>query len=313
MDDSILPLEPNSDSSFNYNQIDSRPLTVDQFAINPASYSVLFSDISPTNLSNDLTYSTGTLSSPFLTLSQVGLDNYDEINNLLGLLLFAIPFGALVFRMSDEESLSRKYLKLSSMILAIGMVSLITAQTVSVGNTFWGYAFAEYEPEVLLPKAKDSLQFDHSDKNNILFEGNTVILKQENPTASFDGAGDYLVLDSNLPSKLKSFTASAWVKPDYSDGSAVFSVLGEPEAFELSINSNLEPKKIATFAVFDGIKWYTVESTSQIDEKWTHLVATLSNNIIRIYVDGILEKSVSLDDDMQITYEYGVLATRSFD
>jgi len=191
--------------------------------------------------------------------------------------------------------------------------SMLTAQAVVVGNIFWGYAYAALEPEVILPDAIDSLQFDHSDKDNISFEGNTAILEQENPVIHFDGAGDYLVLDSELPSKLKSFTVSAWVKPDYTDGSAVFSVVGESEAFELSINNNLKPAKIATFAVYDGIKWHNVESTSQIDERWTHLAATFSNNFIQIYVNGVLENTVSLDDEMSITYEYGVMTQLSFD
>ena len=98
-------------------------------------------------------------------------------------------------------------------------------------------------------------------KVNISFEGGTAILEQENPTAHFDGKESYLSLDSGLPSQLESFSVSAWVKPDYSDGSAVFSIAGKSEAFVLSINNNLQPTKIATFEVFDGIKWHTVQST----------------------------------------------------
>jgi len=271
--DSVLSLDSNFDSSLNYNIIDGQPLTLDQFTINHASDSVLFTDVSSTNLLDDLTYTSETSSSDSMTLSETELVDDDEINNLLGLLLFVVPFGALVFRMIDDEPLSKKYLKLSSAVMVLGMFSLLTAQTLTVGNNIWGYAFAELEPDVVLPDAIDSLYFDHSDKDNISFQGNAAILEQENPVILFDGAGDYLVLDSDLPSKLESFTVSAWVKPDYSDGSAVFSVVGESEAFELSINNNLTPEKITTFEVYDGIKWHKVESTSQIDEKWTHLAA----------------------------------------
>jgi len=265
-----------SASSFNYNLVDDRPLTLDQLTLN--------SQQSPN----------------------------DETSNLLVMLLFAVPFGALVFRMSDEKSLSKKYLKLSSAIMILGMGSLLTAQSVATGNAFWGYAFAELEPEMILPDAKNSLRFDHFDKDNISFEGGVTILEQENNAVMFDGKNDYLVLDSDLPSKLKSFTVSAWVKPDYTDGSAVFSVVGESDAFQLSINNNLKPEKIATFKVYDGIKWYTVQSTSQIDEKWTHLSATFSNNFIRIYVDGVLENILSVDP-VYVTYEYGVMTQGTFD
>ncbi|MEK0343540.1 MAG: LamG-like jellyroll fold domain-containing protein, partial [Nitrosopumilus sp.] len=312
-DDSVFPIKSNFDSSLNYYLIDDRPLTLNQLTINSASDSVLFTDVSSTNPSDDLTYTTETSSPQSMTLSETDLDNGDEIINLLGMLLFAVPFGLLVLRMTNEEPLSKKYLKLSIVIIFLGVGSMMTAQAVAVGNFYWGYAFAELEPDVILPDAIDSLQFDHSDKDNISFQGDAAILEQENPVIHFDGADDYLILDSDLPSKLKSFTVSAWVKPDYADGSAVFSVIGEYNAFKLSINNNLGPEKIATFAVFDGIKWHEVESTSQIDEKWTHLAATFSNNFIQIYVDGVLENTLSLDEEMSITYEYGVMTQLSFD
>jgi len=115
-------LKSNFDSPFNYNLIDGRPLTLDQLTINPASDFILFTDVSSINPSDDLTYTPDDLtytpddltytpeifSSNSMTLSETDLDNGDEINNLLALLLFAVPFGALVFRMSDEESLSKK-------------------------------------------------------------------------------------------------------------------------------------------------------------------------------------------------------------
>jgi len=217
-DDSILSLESNFDSSFNYNLNDGLPLTLDQFTINPTgatptiptSDSISFPDISSTNPSNDLTYPAETSSSNSI-VSETGLDDRDETNSLLVLLLFGVPLAALAFRNYDEKSMSTKYLKLSSAIVVLGMVSLFTAQAVSVGNSYWGYAFAELEPEVILPAAIESLQFDHSDKDNISFEGGAAILEQKNPAMHFDGTDDYLVLDSDLPSKLKSFTVSAWV------------------------------------------------------------------------------------------------------
>jgi hypothetical protein len=290
-----------------------RPLALDSLAFDTISNSGFSPYVTSENPSDNLSYSTEITNPQSMMTSESGLDARDETSNMIAVLLFAIPFGALVFRMSDEESLSKKYLKLSSAILAVGMVSLLTSQTVAVGNNMWGYAFAEIDPDVFIPNAVDSLQFDHSDKDNVSFMGGTAILEQENPAAHFDGKESYLSLDSELPSKLKNFSVSAWVKPDYSDGSAVFSVAGEAEAFALSINNNLQPAKIATFEVFDGIKWYSVESTSKIDEKWTLLTATFSNDSIQIYVNGILENTISLDDEMDITYEYGVMTQKTFD
>jgi len=122
VEDTILFSESNFDSPFNYNLIDNYPIKLDQFTINPTSDFVSFTDVSSTNFSDnltytpddltyttdDLTYTTKTSSPNSVTLSETDLDNGDEINNLLGMLLFVIPFAALVFRMSDDEPLSKK-------------------------------------------------------------------------------------------------------------------------------------------------------------------------------------------------------------
>jgi hypothetical protein len=219
------------DSPIDYYLLDGRHLTLDPTTFDPTSDSVLSPDVTSANPSDNLSYSSELSGLNSMSPSEIGLDNRDETSSMIAVLLFAIPFGALVLRMSDEESLSRKYLKLSSVVMVLGMVSLLTGQTLTVGNSFWGYAFAEIDPDVFIPNAIDSLQFDHSDKDNVSFMGGTAILEQENPAAHFDGKDSYLSLDSELPSKLKNFSVSAWVKPDYSDGSAVFSVAGESEAF----------------------------------------------------------------------------------
>ena len=223
-DDSVLSLESSFESSFDYSFVDTRPLNVDQFTSNSPNNSPLSPQISSDNFDNSMLSTQVSSSHPMQSSS--GLDARDDASNLLAVALFAIPFGALVFRMSDEESLSKKYLKLSSTVLVLGMVSLLTSQTVAVGNNYWGYAFAELDPEMTVPDAIDSLQFDHSDKENIFLHGDAKILDTDNPTIHFDGKESYLSLDSDLPSKLKSFSVSAWVKPDYRDGSAMFSVGG---------------------------------------------------------------------------------------
>jgi len=128
-DSALYSLESDFYISFDYNLIDSQPITLEQFAINHASDSISSPYISSTNISDDLTYSTEVSNSHSMIPSETSFDTRDEIISLLGLLLFAIPFGTLVFRMSDEESLSIKYLKLCSVVLVLGMVSLLTAQT----------------------------------------------------------------------------------------------------------------------------------------------------------------------------------------
>ncbi|KAG0510871.1 MAG: hypothetical protein NPMRD1_670001, partial [Nitrosopumilales archaeon] len=83
---------------------------------------------------------------------------------------------------------------------------------------------------------------------------------------------------------------SAWVKPDYSQGSPEFTVVSKGKSFVLSINNLIDPQKIAKFSIFDGIKWTTVESTSTIPEgSWSHLTARFNKTAIEIYVNGTRE------------------------
>lgn len=101
--------------------------------------------------------------------------------------------------------------------------------------------------------------------------------------------GNQYVTENASSTNLKSLTVSAWIKPDYSKGSPVFTVISDENAFVLAVNSNMPPLKIATFSVFDGIKWTTVQSKSTIPEQWTNLAATFNGTSIGIYVNGNLE------------------------
>ena len=101
--------------------------------------------------------------------------------------------------------------------------------------------------------------------------------------------GNQYLTESSSATNLKSLTISTWVQPDYSQGSPIFTIISDENAFVLAINNNVPPTKIATFSVFDGIKWTTVQSTSTIPERWTNLAATFNGTSIGIYVNGKLE------------------------
>jgi len=88
---------------------------------------------------------------------------------------------------------------------------------------------------------------------------------------------------------VSAFTLSAWVKPDYSDGSSQLTILSKENEFSLTINNNIWPKQIVRFSVFDGIKWTMIESSSIIQEEWTHVAVTLDGSSISIYINGNLE------------------------
>ena len=121
---------------------------------------------------------------------------------------------------------------------------------------------------------------------------------------SLDGQGDYAKIENtNSTRKITSMTISAWVKPDYSDGSPEFTVISKTNTFILSINNKIPPQGIAKFSIFDGIKWTTVESNSTIAEEWTHLAAKFNTTAIQIYVNGNLESIAPVSGVPYITVD----------
>jgi len=134
--------------------------------------------------------------------------------------------------------------------------------------------------------------------------GVDILIDNENLAALFDGNDDYLKISSPEFSKeLDGFTVSTWIKPNYDSGSAKLSVISVNNAFDLSINNNFEPKKIATFSIFDGIKWHTIQSKSLVNEEWTHIAATFSDSSISLYING--EKESTLENITTVSIKEG--------
>lgn len=104
----------------------------------------------------------------------------------------------------------------------------------------------------------------------------------------------YMTRDDSATTNLSALTISALVKPDYSHGSGTFTVISKERQFILAVNNNIPPVKIATFSVFDGVKWSTVNSTSVLGENWTHLGAMYNGSSISIYVNGTLQSSLHI-------------------
>ena len=124
-------------------------------------------------------------------------------------------------------------------------------------------------------------KFSNDEKN--------AVTKIVSPTSmSFSGKG-YTTKAIDSMDEVSQFTLSAWVNPDYSKGSTELTILSKENAFSLTITNSIYPEHLLRFSVFDGIKWTMLESSSTIDEKWTHVAVTLDENTLSMFIDGKLE------------------------
>jgi hypothetical protein len=121
----------------------------------------------------------------------------------------------------------------------------------------------------------------------------------------------YLEENVNSTRSLSQLTISAWVKPDYSQGSSQFTIVSKERSFTLAVANNIPPIKKATFSVFDGIKWTTVNSITS-PQDWTNIVATFNRTSIGIYINGTLESTASLSGVPTLTVN-GKLTTKTVD
>src|SRR5438445_11340771 len=165
--------------------------------------------------------------------------------------------------------------------------------------------------QIQIPNATKSWQFNSSTQNSTAV-GNIKIEKNANGTSlNLIGQG-YLQENVNATRTLANLTLSAWIKPDYSQGSSQFTVISKENTFMLAVNNNMPPPKKAIFSIFDGIKCRTDNSTSSIPQQWTYLAATFNRTSIGIYVNGKLESSLAITGVPKLSVRGG-LTTKTVD
>ena len=153
---------------------------------------------------------------------------------------------------------------------------------------------------VTLPNATESWSFD-TQINGSRFLGD-VYIEESDSSLILDGDG-YLSNDGNSTSDLSNLSVTAWVNPDYSGGSAEFTVISKENAFALTINNNITPQHIATFSVFDGIKWHTVQTLEEIGNDWSHIAATFNGTTLSIYTNGIHSNTNKSIEKIELTID----------
>jgi len=121
------------------------------------------------------------------------------------------------------------------------------------------------EGEIIPSSSTDTSSIPEFSDGVVIISSSTT-LTAPNATESYaslslDGVYDYTTEEAtNSTNHISEMTLSAWVKPDYSSGSPEFTVISKENSFVLSVNNLVTPQKVASFSVFDGIKWTTVNT-----------------------------------------------------
>jgi len=84
------------------------------------------------------------------------------------------------------------------------------------------------------------------------------------------------------------------------------------KAFKLTINNNQIPEKVVRFSIFDGVKWTTIESSSIVDEQWTHISAKFEEHVLSLYINGSLETAKQMEGIPTLN-SYGFLEPQAID
>jgi hypothetical protein len=157
------------------------------------------------------------------------------------------------------------------------------------------------------PISNVTISLNFNSLSNSVMLGDVSVKKNSNGTTlSLVGSG-YVKENIDSTRELSKLTLSAWVKPDYSQGSPQFTIISKENSFILAINNNITPSHVAIFSIFDGIKWNTINSTTEIPEEWTHIVGTYNGTHIQIYINGKLESrsiisgipTISINGDLE--------------
>ncbi|SVB42216.1 uncharacterized protein METZ01_LOCUS195070, partial [marine metagenome] len=109
-----------------------------------------------------------------------------------------------------------------------------------------------------------------------------------------------VVADQNIANTTSTLTISAWINPEFNAGSPQYTIVSKEYSFDLYLTNILEPARTTGFSVFDGAQWKTVSGSTALDERWHHVVASVDGSNIALYVDGLLEGEIKLEDGITI-------------
>ena len=154
----------------------------------------------------------------------------------------------------------------------------------------------------------DSSQYAHS----ITVNGNTAISTTESKyggaSGYFDGVGDYLSLGASNAFNFgnQDFTVEFWMNfQPYSGYKRIFVQDGPTENYGTQLQILLDSSTTKVW-VYSGNSAVDVMSTSQLSHStWHHVAITRENHIIKIYFNGVLDRSKAYSSSLVLSPNSG--------
>ncbi|NDB92797.1 MAG: hypothetical protein EB167_08930, partial [Nitrososphaeria archaeon] len=157
------------------------------------------------------------------------------------------------------------------------------------------------QTEIITPNATQSWSFNNS-INGSQFIGSVQI----NQTGIVLDGG-YIKSNQTLDDISKGLSITVWIKPDYSSGISKFTIVSKDKSFELTLNNNQAPEHKATFSIFDGIKWHSIDTAEQIGQDWSHIAAAFNGTNLTLYTNGTLSSTVVIPQQTGVNASTGAL------
>ncbi len=224
----------------------------------------------------------------------------DEIDGVFGVGLITISesisfedgIETELYRPLNEMIYISESIELSSQISIDGVVELQINEFLRISEEITIYTPIIRIEERLQMYDQASSQFIQITLNEIPVTN----LIPQNSTLALNGTS-YLQTNQDISEFTNQITVSAWIKPEFNDGTPQMVAISKDLTFQLLINNIAEPQHTPVFTIYDGMKWHQVVGTEQLEDgEWYHIAGVLDDSKITIFVDGIQQQSVSIPE-----------------
>ena len=123
-----------------------------------------------------------------------------------------------------------------------------------------------------------------------------------------DGEKFLTIEDTVITQDVDKFTIVGWIQPDFSKGSQELTVVSKQDSFKMFLTKEsfeqkgghtvAVPDQTLSLSLYDGMKWFTISSDTQLTEDWYYVAAVVDGSKATLYLDGEVEGKLKLQEKM---------------